>query len=275
MATRTWMWALLWSVGMGCASKAPAPEAAAAAPTEEVASVAAEAPEDAVRAAIDAAVAHPDRPADDRARDAARKPADVLAFYGVEPGMTVLDLMAGRGWYTEILARVVGPEGRVYAQNNAYVVEKFADGPLTERLDRMSLPQVARMDAELEALSVSPGSVDVAFLGLFYHDTYWMELPRDAINRGVFEALKPGGVYAVFDHHAEAGSGTRDVKTLHRVERDLVVAEILEAGFVLDAESDLLARPEDDRTLNVFDDAIRGRTDRFVLRFVKPDTAMP
>ena len=110
-----------------------------------------------------------------------------------------------------------------------------------------------------------------AFMVLFYHDTYWQEVDRPAMNQRIFRALKPGGIYGIIDHHAAAGAGADVVKTLHRIEREMVVAELLEAGFMLDAESDLLAHADDARSLNVFDPAVRGKTDQFVLRFRKPN----
>ncbi len=219
------------------------------------------------------AVKNTARPAEDRARDAARKPAEVLDFFGIQPGMVVADLMCSRGFYTEILSDAVGPDGYVYAHNNAWILNQFAGGPLTERLERMRAENVERSEIELGAKL--PGNLDAALLVRFYHDFYWLKTDRAAFNRSVFDALAPGGVFGVLDHHAEAGSGARDVQTLHRVERDLVVREILAAGFVLEAESDLLADPSDTRDWNIFADssARRDQTDRFVLRFRKPRAA--
>ncbi len=217
-----------------------------------------------------AAVNHPDRPEEDRARDTDRQALETLRFLGLAPGMTVVDLMGGRGWSTELIARAVGPEGRVYAQNNRFVLDRFAEGPLSERLARPGLEHVVRLDQELDALDVPAGSVDVVFMGLFYHDSYWMPVDRAAMNDAVFRMLAPGGVFVVSDHLAAPGHGVADVKTLHRVEEQPVLDEILAAGFTLDARSDVLRHPEDDRTLNVFDDAIRGKTDRFLLRVRKP-----
>ena len=219
-----------------------------------------------IRAAVDA----PERPADDRARDGDRRPADVLAFFGVAPGMKVADLMTGRGYYAEILARVVGPEGAVYAQNNRFVVERFADKPLNERLARMGLKQVIRWDRELNALELPEGQLDVIQMVLFYHDTFWQNVDRAAMNREIFKALKPGGIYGVIDHHAAAGAGDSQVNTLHRVEASVVKKDILAAGFEFVGESDILAHPEDNRQTNVFSDEIRGKTDRFVFKFRKP-----
>lgn len=219
---------------------------------------------------FEAAVAHPSRPAADRERDESRKPARVLPLLELKPGDTVADLMGGRGYYTELLAHLVGPKGTVYAQNNAYVIERFAGEALSERLARPELSQVTRVDAELDALPFEAGSLDAAFMGLFYHDTVWMEIDRPAMNQAVFEALEPGGVWVVTDHHAAEGHGVDDVKSLHRIERDVVVEEVTAAGFELLSDHEALRNPGDDRTKNVFDDELRGKTDRFLLVFRKP-----
>lgn len=216
------------------------------------------------------AVSASTRPAADRARDADRLPAEVLDFIGIQPGMMVADLMCSRGFYTEILSQAVGPDGLVYAHNNPWIIRQFAGGPLTERLERMRAENVERVDLELG--KPLPGNLDAAILVRFYHDFYWLETDRAAFNKSVFDALAPGGVFGVLDHHAEKGSGARDVQTLHRVDRDMVVKEILAAGFVLEAESNLLRDTEDTRDWNIFADnaARRDKTDRFLLRFRKP-----
>ena len=221
---------------------------------------------EALRAAIDTDA----RPAEDRARDAGRKPAEVLHFLGIGPGMTVAEMMAGAGYYVEVLARVVGPEGTVYAQNNKFVLERFAEKPLSERLENPDLGHVVRLDRELDDPGLPVGQLDAVLMILFYHDTFWMGADRSKMNRAIFDSLKPGGTYAIIDHHAESGSGDRDVKTIHRIDIELVKKDILAAGFELAAESDLLRNPDDDHTINVFKPEIRGQTDRFVLHFRKP-----
>lgn len=221
-----------------------------------------------LRKAIEASVNHPDRPAADKARDADRKPADVLAFYGIKPGMAVVDLMTGGGYFAELLARLVGPEGKVYAQNNKYSARYGK--PLEARIAEAKLPHTEYVVSELEELNLPEGKLDAAFMVLFYHDTYWMGVDRPKMNAQVFKTLKPGGIYAVVDHHAEAGSADRDVKTLHRVEAELVKKEIIAAGFEFVAESDALRHPEDDRKTNVFLPNIRGKTDQFIYKFRKP-----
>jgi len=218
-----------------------------------------------------AAVASEDRPEADRARDQHRKPADVLAFFGIAPGQKVAELMTGRGYYIDIISRVVGDNGVAYAHNSPFVLQRFAEEPLTERLANPGLSNVVRLDRELEDPGL-PGNLDAVLIILFYHDTFWQGVDREKMNKAVYGALKPGGVYGVVDHHAQAGSGDRDVKTLHRVDAALVKKEILAAGFELDGESEILRHPEDTRDYNVFRDVEtkRDRTDRFVFRFRKP-----
>lgn len=224
----------------------------------------------AVIAALEAAVARPERPERERARDAGRKPVEVLHFCGVEPGAVVLDIIASVGYYAEILAHAVGPEGRVYGHNSPDVLDRFAREPWAERLEKLP-DNVVRLDQDPEDIAV-PEPVDVAYINRYYHDWYWIGIDREAYNRAVYEALKPGGVYCVIDHHAEEGSGARDTETLHRVDAAMVREEIEAAGFVFEAESDVLRNPDDDRTWNVFidDRSKRDATDRFVYRFRKP-----
>ncbi len=221
---------------------------------------------------IAAAVASPQRPASDVARDAARRPAEILRFFELKPGQRVADLVGGSGYYSEIVARAVGPEGQVWLQNTPFVIERFAKEPVQERMARLEpeLGNLTRLDSELAAPAL-PEKLDLVLMVLFYHDTYWQEIDRAAMNRAIHASLRPGGIFGVIDHHAEAGSGDRDVKTIHRVDAALVRQEIEAAGFVLEAESELLRHPEDDRTRNVFEPEIRGGTDRFVYRFRKPD----
>ena len=209
------------------------------------------------------------RPAEDLARDTGRKPQAIMDFFEIRPGSKVVELQAGRGYYSELLVERVGREGAVWAHNNAFVMDRFARGPLTKRLDRIGAPNLKVLESELDEPKL-PEGLDAVLIVLFYHDTYWQGVDRAKMNRAVFEALEPGGVYGVVDHHAEADSGDRDVKTLHRVDMELVKKEILEAGFVLDASSDLLANPEDTHKDNVFKREPRDNTDRFVLRFKKP-----
>lgn len=228
-------------------------------------------------AAVDyrALLEHPDRYAPDRAKDAARKPWAVFDFLRIQPGMQVLDFLTGGGYTTEYLAAVVGPEGGVTAYNTPgfdnYVAEELA-----ARYSAGRLPNVTRLSAELAALDLPAARYDAIITVQNYHDLYWVNPPTwPAVDvtttlAHLHAALKPGGVLGVVDHHALPGSGVSVVGSLHRIEKERVVADLTAAGFVLEAESDVLANASDDRTLSVFDDKVRGQTDQFVLRFRKP-----
>jgi predicted methyltransferase len=219
-------------------------------------------------------VAAPDRDEADRALDEGRKPAEVFTFFGIERGQRVADLFAGTGYTTEILARAVGPEGRVYAQNNAFVMDRFARAPLAARLARPHLTNVVSVERELDdPLPEDAHDLDAVIFILAYHDSVWQGTDRAAMNRHVFEALASGGVYGIVDHVAEEGSGGRDAQTLHRIDRAMLIEEITAAGFRLDAELDLLRNPDDARDWSASPGAAgerRGTSDRVVLRFVKP-----
>lgn len=235
----------------------PAPPPAQAAPSPSAAQAPAPAAESAASAAIAAAVANPARPADDVARDADRKPAETLAFFDVKPGQVVFEFVAGGGYFTELLSRTVGDSGRVVATREE--PKRIADG---------RLPNVtAAADTEW---GLAPDSVDLIFTALNYHDVVNLKVERPPLLKNFMTMLKPGGIFAVIDHSAEAGSGDRDVGTLHRIDEALVVSEIKAAGFELVGSNDLLRNPNDARTLKVFDPAIRGKTDCFVLKFRKP-----
>lgn len=220
-----------------------------------------------LQAAIDAA----DRSAEDRARDPQRKPAEVLAFLGVGEGMTVMDVIAAGGWYTEVLAAAVGENGKVYAQNPPEVL-KFRDGAndkaLTARLASNRLPNVVRIDADLDQTKVEPGSLDAAITALNFHDVY-ARGPDAAVGflQQIRTLLKPGGVLGITDHAGIAGV---DNAALHRIEKAKVIDAAKRAGFEIAGESDLLSNPDDDHTQLVFAPGIRGQTDRFVLKLVKP-----
>ncbi|ANM29608.1 hypothetical protein ABI59_08485 [Acidobacteria bacterium Mor1] len=269
---------VLASVGCG----APAGPDAAANGGSEAGKVAAPAGPDPAK--LQSALADPLRPEEDRARDADRKPAEVLAFFGIAEGMRVADLQATGGFYTELLSSAVGGDGMVYAQNNAFVLARFAEEPLTTRLTRLSdagRRNIERIDAELDEMEL-PADLDAAILVRFYHDLFWLPTPdgdqadRAEFLRRVHDALRPGGVFGIIDHHAEEGSGARDAldprEGLHRIDAELVRQEVLAAGFELAGESDLLANPDDTRDWNIFADGAvrRDKTDRFVFKFVKP-----
>ena len=222
---------------------------------------------------IAAALADPGRPAADVERDAARRAAEILAFTGVEPGDHVADLVIGGGYFTRLFSVAVGPEGRVTAwQPGEFVAFQASYGQQLRDVDA-AYANVAGMESPFAELDLPANSLDLVFTAQNYHDFHLQPFPADTaarVNAEVFEALRPGGAYVVIDHYAADGSGWGPADSLHRADRAALIAEIEAAGFVLQAESDLLRNPDDPRTANVFDDSIRGRTDQFVLRFVKP-----
>lgn len=223
---------------------------------------------------VAAAVASPDRTDEDRALDAGRDPAETFSFFGIEPGWDVVDVFAGGGYTTEILARIVGPEGTVVAQNNTFVLDRFARAPLEARLARLAMPNVVALERELDApVPDGASGLDAVIFILAYHDSAWQGTDRAAMNRAIFDALRPGGVYGIVDHAAGEGRGTSDAETFHRIEESVVIEEVTAAGFVLEAEGDFLRSEADTHDWNASPSAAgerRGTSDRFVLRFVRP-----
>ena len=201
-----------------------------------------------------------------RRDDATRHPLEVLEFAGIREGMRVAELMAGGGWYVEVLARAVGPKGRVLAQNNEISASRYGKD-LARRLEAQGLEAVESRVEELDALGLESESFDAVFLVKFYHDTVWMGVDRPEMLRRIRDSLTPDGVFLVVDHAAEAGVGLTEVSGLHRIEEATLIAEVEAAGFRLAARSSLLANSGDDRTSNVFRSGVRGNTDRFLLRF--------
>ena len=220
-------------------------------------------------AAITAAVADPMRPAADTARDANRKPAQILAFAGVKPGDTVVELMPGGGYFTRILAKTVGPKGHVYG----VVPTGFANRPgAMDALNALAAqyPNVTITATDLSSFKV-PQPADVVWTSENYHDFHNGPTANIAgLNAAAFAALKPGGVYYIEDHAAAKGAGVTTTSTLHRIDPAAAISEVEAAGFKLDGQSDLLANPADPHDKAVFDPSIRGKTDKFALRFKKP-----
>lgn len=224
----------------------------------------------AARAAVDAV----DRTPEDRALDAGRHPAEMLSFFGITPGMKVAELAAGGGYTAELLVRAVGPTGKVYGQNSPMLLERFAAKPWGERLARPVMKDVVRLDRDFnDPLPPEVKGLDAVFMVLFYHDTVWQKVDRPRMNKAIFDALKPGGVYAVIDHSGRPGTGLTEVETLHRIDEKAVRDEITQAGFKLAGEASFLRNPSDTRDWNDSPRAAadrRGTSDRFVLKFVKP-----
>lgn len=231
-----------------------------------------------VTPAIKAAVNSSERPASDKSRDKGRKPAEVLSILGVKPGMKVLDLSSGGGYYTDILSRVVGDDGEVVAHNAPFVVNRFA-GFFADKKNgwpaKFNTPQwqsnVSKLIAELDNANYGVLN-DAAIMVLFYHDTVWQGVNRKMMNRHIFNSLKPGGSYVIVDHSAKAGSGIADVSTNHRIDKQTVIDDLTSVGFELALDSDLLANPKDTRDYPFTRDVQtnRDQTDRMVLKFVKP-----
>jgi len=216
-------------------------------------------------AGFQAALTSAERPAQDKERDASRKPAEVLDFVGIEAGMSVLELFAGGGWYTEVLSAAVGPEGRVHAQNPERLHERIGEAA-SERADRLGNVDVfytADNDFGLSA------QVDVAFTALNLHD-YANNGDEQGLSflGGIYAALKPGGTLGMVDHVGIAG---QDNAELHRMDANKARELLTAAGFVIEAESDILMNADDDHTLGIRDPAIRYNTDRMLIRARKPE----
>jgi predicted methyltransferase len=219
--------------------------------------------------ALAAALAAPSRPQADRDRDADRKPAQLMTFFGVERGMTAVDVMASGGYMTEVLSIAVGSTGKVYAQNPVAFLQ-YNNGmygkAIGERLANNRLANTSRLDGELS--TIAPNSVDVAVTALNLHDIYNRD-PKtaQAFVKSVYDALKPGGVFGVIDHVGVAGA---DNAKLHRMTKQQAIDVAKAAGFVVEAESDVLAHATDDHTKGPFDPSLRGKTDQFTLKLRKP-----
>ena len=231
---------------------------------------------------VQAAVNDPSRPEKDVKLDPSRKPADIVAFAGVKPGDKVLDIWTGSGYWSRIFGKVVGPTGVIYA----YVPEEIA-GFKSKPVDVAKAVAAEPGRGNIQAISDPAGSqpppqyentLDVAFIFENYHDLHDSFMKHadgtlvdvDAYNRAIFKLLKPGGVYVIVDHVAPAGSGLKNTEDLHRIDPATLRAEVQKAGFVFDGESKVLANPDDPHTALVFDPSIRGKTDRFAYRFMKP-----
>ena len=228
---------------------------------------------------IATALSNPTRPSADRLRDPARKPDVCLALAGIKPGDRIADVYPGGGYYSRLFSLVVGPQGRVYAlvpqvlaartpQLLAYTRSQFGD-PAYHNVEVLETP--------LDAWQ-APQPLDVVWMGQVYHDMPNVEMgPANiaAMNRSIYRALKPGGIYVVTDHAAALGSGFLDLdpdmsNRVHRIDPAIVKQQVLAAGFVLEADRSLLANPADPHTTSIFDASIRGHTDQFFFVFRKP-----
>tara|TARA_E500000331_G_C17263603_1_gene716269 strand:- start:1678 stop:2427 length:750 start_codon:yes stop_codon:yes gene_type:complete len=222
---------------------------------------------------LDTALKNRDRAQADRDRDAGRKPAQVIQFLGIGEGMTVIDMIAASGYYTEVLSLAVGPSGKVYAQNPASVLQ-YRNGAnekaLAARLNGR-LANVERLDAETNDMGLPPNSIDAVVTALNLHDIYngmGAAAAQEAVN-AVFEILKPGGVFGVIDHAGNPGANNEE---MHRMEEQQAEQLLTRAGFEIES-SPLLRNPNDTRNIGVFFPQIRGNTDRFLIRATKPSVS--
>ncbi len=226
--------------------------------------------------AVLSALANEQRPAADRARDSSRETAAVLRFFGIGPGMTVLDFYSGGGYYAEILSYLVGPQGRVVAYNNTPYLQ-FSKDELATRYAGGRLPNVEQLVSGNNELSLPANTFDAVLMTDAYHDIYmvdekigWSRIDGPKMLAVIFASMRPGAVLGVVDHAAAPGTLPEAAVALHRIDPGLLKRDLQAAGFVLDGESDVLRNPADDGSRPVFDPAIRGQTDQVVLRFRRP-----
>jgi predicted methyltransferase len=225
----------------------------------------------------DAALKHAGRPAADSARDVLDHPAEMLRLAGIKPGMKVADVLAGDGYYSELLSYVVGPKGHVWLINNP-AFDNWSQPDLKNRLDGQRFANVTHETVDLGDMKLPAASLDAVLLIKVYHDLYWVNTnPKNPWPKidpsGVLDqlsrALKVGGVLLLIDHSAKAGHGKADAGELHRIEEAFAVKDVESHGFKVVAKSDLLRRPDDARDLISYKGPALGKTDRFVLVFRK------
>jgi predicted methyltransferase len=244
---------------------------AAAQPTAHAADRAADVPAYEIPASapgyIRRAIESPDRPAAQRARDANRRPAEVLMLSGIKPGDRVIEFASFGQYYTQLLSDIVGPGGRVYMFDLPYT-EKRAGA--ASRAFVAAHPNAKYTLVNYDSAQL-PGHVDIVYMVLYYHDLSINHIDTARLNARIFAALKPGGIFLVVDHNAAPGSGRRDTQALHRIDPEVIRNEVTAAGFELAKESHLLANAADDHTQLVFKPSIRGRTDQTIFVFHKPE----
>ncbi|HVY83001.1 MAG TPA: hypothetical protein VG994_18600 [Steroidobacteraceae bacterium] len=212
------------------------------------------------------AVESPARTAEHKARDANRKPAELLTLSGVKPGDRVVEFASFGQYFTTLLSDIVGDKGVVYMYDLPYTEPRAG---AASRAFVAAHPNSKYELVDYNTLKL-PANVDIVFNVLYYHDLPLNNIDTASLNKRIFDTLKPGGIYFIVDHNAEPGSGTRDIKKLHRIDPAIIKQEVTAAGFELVAESKLLAHPEDDHTQMVFTPGVRGRTDQSIFKFRKP-----
>jgi len=219
---------------------------------------------------IEAAIADPARTDKDRERDVREKPAEVMAFAGVKPGMTVVDMFAGGGYYTELLAGVVGSTGKVLSVNNVPYAN-YAKDDIKARFTEGRLPNVERRLVEMSSIHFPPKSVDLIYICMSYHDAFWVDekegwpdIDTDGFIESMKRMLKPGGKLLIIDHNAPAGTGAEMAGKAHRLNEEFAKKSLASHGFVLEKTYDGLRNKDDQLDKMVFDPAVRGKTDRYV-----------
>jgi predicted methyltransferase len=205
------------------------------------------------------------------------KLSELIRFAGVDAGSTVIDVYPGDGDWTRLFSDVAGPKGRVFSFVPAEIADLKPDqvGRMQTLAKEPGRENIKAVSADLVAMPEVTQPADILWLHLFYHDLHTALMQAKGataadFNRAVYERLKPGGSYLIVDHAAAAGAGTSDAQTLHRIDPASVREEVEAAGFILDAESTMLANKDDPHSIKVFDPSIKGKTDRFAYRFVKP-----
>ena len=225
--------------------------------------------QDSVTPDYQAIVASPDRSDADRQTDKRREPVKMLGFTGVRGGMKVLDMEAGSGYSTELLARAVGPGGVIYAQDSAAVIERFVKDKFDIRAQSPAMKNVVHVIRDFDdPIPPDVNGLDLITFFFSYHDVTYMPVDRAKMNQKMFAALKPGGFLIIADHSARPGEGITVAKTLHRIEESVLRGEIEAAGFKLVDEGNFLRHPEDPRDAPVFRSPVP--VDDFVLKYQKP-----
>ncbi|MCP5381315.1 MAG: class I SAM-dependent methyltransferase [Kordiimonadaceae bacterium] len=221
---------------------------------------------------IKQAIENPARKESNRSRDPLRKPAEVVKFMGVKPGMTILDMYADGSYYTEILSFIVGEEGRVIAQMFPDA-GRDPDNPTSTYIRTSNhLKNVVPIYSNINDLDFKENSLDQIFIIQFYHDFYYkgIDVDLDKIMATYHKALKPGSIIAIVDHEAIKGSPSSSGDTLHRIDPAIVKRNMESAGFIFEGEKDILLNDTDDKSISVFDDRVRGKTSRFIMKFKNP-----
>lgn len=224
---------------------------------------------------IQTAISNPDRSAEDRERDARSRPDAVLALMNIGPGDTAADVFGGGGYYAELMAGVVRPEGEVILQNNT-PYSKWVMESLQEKYIDSAVPGIRVLISEVDDLQLGESTLDAALMVMSFHDLYYYNPDRGWGNTDVplflgqlHKALKPGGRLVIVDHSAKPGTGRAAAQDLHRIDEAFVREQIEQAGFTFVASSEVLRNPADDRSKLVFDKSLRGSTDRFILAFTR------